>query len=106
MNNLNFFYLVKMISKFFGFIGDLFSGLGIVLGAIVSFVIYGLIGYFFLWVAKAFSMIFVTNEIITNEYIIGAIKYVFVDNLSITEIVFAGSFALAGALKVLRRNKE
>jgi hypothetical protein len=51
-------------------------------------------------------MLFAVNEIITNEYIIGAIKYVFVDNLSITEIVFAGSFALAGALKVLRKNRD
>ena len=95
-----------MIGKFFDFLGNLISGVGTLLGAIISFVIYGLFGYFILWIAKSFAGLFVDAEWITNEYVIGAIDYLFVDNISITEIVFAGSFALAGALKVLRKNRD
>ena len=95
-----------MIGKFFGFLGGIVNGVRTMLGALIFFVIYGLFGYFILWVAKTFAGLFVDFEWITNEYVIGAIDYLFVDNISITEIVFAGSFALAGALKVLRKNKD
>ena len=95
-----------MIGKFFGFLGDIVNGVGTMLGALIFFVIYGLFGYFILWVAKTFAGLFVDIEWITNEYVIDAIDYLFVDNISITEIVFAGSFALLGALKVLRKNKD
>ena len=92
------------MGKFFGFIGDLVTGVGLVFGAIISFIVYGLFGYFILWLTKSFAFLFMTYEWVTNEYVLYAIAYVFIDKIAITEIIFAGTFAVAGAIAVLRKN--
>ena len=91
-----------MIVKFFSFIGNIVSGVGLVIGSIIVFLVYALVGYFFHWLVSSFSSMMIDWEWITNEYVQYFILTVFEDYKHITEIVFALGFGLAGVLKVLR----
>jgi len=73
--------------------------LGKVGGSVVSFLVYGLIGMFFLWLIKIFGMIFINADIITTEYLIIPYGYLFIDQFEITQVVFFVIFGLLGALK-------
>ena len=89
-----------MIGKFFSFIGNIFRGLGLVIGSIITFVVYGLIGYFILWVTKTFSLLFISFEWITNEYVQYFILAVFEGYKHITELVLALGFGIVGVVKI------
>ena len=73
--------------------------LGKVGGSVVSFLVYGLIGMFFLWLIKIFGMIFINADIITTDYLIIPYAYLFIDQFEITQVVFFVIFGLLGALK-------
>ena len=99
-----------MISKFFGFIADIikliFGGLGLVVGSAIMFIVYGLLGYFFLFVVKFFSGLMVEAEWITNEYVLYVWGFIFLEHITYTEVIFAIGFGVAGVLKVLGGAKE
>lgn len=96
-----------MIGKFFSFLGRIVSGVGLVIGSIIVFVVYGLIGYFFHWGVSSFSTMMITWEWITNEYVQNAVLTVFEDYKHITELVFALGFGILGVIGILnKRNSE
>lgn len=86
----------------FNFITSLFTGLGVFIGSIISFLVFGLIGYFFFWVLSAFSIFFIEWDWITNEYVIDGVKYLFVEYRHINEVIFAGGFGLLGVIRFLQ----
>jgi hypothetical protein len=95
-----------MIGKFFTFIGNIARGLGLVIGSAVGFIAYGLFGYFILWCIKSFSMLMINYEWITNEYVVDFYDFIFVQNITYTELVVAIGFGLAGVFKVLDGKRE
>ena len=77
-------------------IGWIVGGLGIVFGTAIVFVVFGLFGYFILWCVKSFSMLFITLEWITNEYVVSALEFLFIGQIFYTELVFVIGFGLSG----------
>tara|TARA_B110000459_G_scaffold23702_1_gene22797 strand:- start:154 stop:429 length:276 start_codon:yes stop_codon:yes gene_type:complete len=76
-----------------------FMFLGKVGGSIVSFLVYGLIGIFFLWLIKGFGAIFINADMITSDYLTVPYYFVFIEQFDITQLVFFVIFGLLGALK-------
>ena len=95
-----------MIGKFFGFIGDIIRGLGLVVGSAIGFVLYALYGYFILWVVKIFSALMVDAEWITNEYVLSAWSFIFLEHITTTELVVVIGFGIAGIARILNGAKE
>ena len=96
----------KMIGKFFGFIGDIIRGLGLVVGSAIGFVLYALYGYFILWVVKFFSGLMVDAEWITNEYVLSAWSFIFIEHITTTELVVVIGFGIVGIARILNGAKE
>ena len=95
-----------MISKFFGFIGSIVRGLGLVIGSIIAFVFYALFGYFFLWLMSTFSLLMIGWEWITNEHVQFFIFSVFDTYKHITELVFSIGFGILGVYGLLNKRSE
>lgn len=99
-----------MIGKFFGFIADIikliFGGLGVVIGSAIFFIVYGLLGYFFLFVVKFFSGLMVEAEWITNEYVLYVWGFIFLEHITYTEVIVAIGFGAVGVFNLLGGAKE
>lgn len=95
-----------MIRKFFGFIADIIRGLGVVVGSVIGFVVYALYGYFVLWVVKIFSGLMVDAEWITNEYVLSAWSFIFIEHITTTELVVVIGFGIVGIARILNGAKE
>lgn len=89
------------MKSFFNSIISVIKGFGLFLGSILSFIFYGLVGYFFFWVLSAFSLMFIDWGWITNEYVIEGIRYLFVEYRHINEVIIAGAFGIIGVAKML-----
>ena len=90
------------MKKLLDAITNSFMFLGKLGGSVVSFLVYGLIGMFFLWLIKISGMFFITSDIITTEYLIDPYEYLFFDNFEITQVCFFVIFGLLGALKFFK----
>lgn len=95
-----------MIGKFFTFLGDIARGLGLVFGSAIMFMVYALFGYFILWCLKSFSMLMISFEWITNEYVVGFCAFVFIEHITYTEVIVAIGFGMAGVFKLLDGKRE
>ena len=94
------------MGKFFTFIGDIARRLGLVIGSVIAFVVYGLYGYFILWFVKTFSGLMISYEWITNEYVLGFYAFIFIEHITYTELVVAIGFGIAGVFQIIGGKRE